>query len=194
MRKLSDGYYQKLVADTLTKSELKKLAGDIVDLQNRKPIIVERIIIKPEYIEKEIDGVKVDKDSVYIEDYYPNKESPFLKYSNRFSLKSEKGISQFEFDSINLSAVITQRKDGLFEADIKGPEFLKISNVDIQSIPLTPEKPDNFGILMGVDYGVDFKNKTNFINVSSYIRNKKFYIGGGVNTNGQFSGGVKYEF
>lgn len=192
--KLSDGYYRKLVADTLTKNQLKKLAEDIIELKGRKPVVVQNVTFVPKEVEKLIDDVVVKNDTAYIEDYYPSKESPFLKYTNKFSISNQKGFSKFKFNPVDLAIVLTQRDDGIFEADIKGPEFLNFTNVDIQAIPLTPPSKDNFGWLFGVGYGKDFNTNENFFDIDIYARIKRFYIGGGVTTSGMAKGGIKIEF
>ena len=192
LQKLSDGFYRKLLADTLTQKQLNKLAQEVTDLKNRKPIIVEKTIIRPEYIEKEIDGIYVDNDSISIVDYYPQKENPFLEYTNKFSITTQKGNSQFKFNPIELNKVVTE-KDGLYTVDFKGPEWLQVESLDIQARPLAPEKKDRFGILFGVDYGKNLNTNQNIIGIDSYIRFNKFYLGGGINSQGDLKGGIKIE-
>jgi hypothetical protein len=192
--KVSDGYYQKLVADTLTSKQLKKLAEDIVDLKNRKPIYVTKTIIQPVEVLKETDSVTIVKDSIFIKDYYPNKENPFLKYTNRTSLKTEKGISNFKFEPIELSQVVTKKEDGLYQVDFKGPDFLEVKSMDIQTEPIKEHKPDNWGTLIGIEYGQNLDTKTNVFEINAYQRYKKFYIGIAVSTDQDLKGGTKLEF
>lgn len=195
--KLSNGYYQKLVADTLTKQQLVKLAADIVELKNRKPVSVTTTIIKPVEIIKETDNISVKQDSVFIKDFYPNKDNPFLKYSNRFSLKTQKGLSTFSFDTISLKQVVTKKENGLYQIDFKGPDFLELKSIDIQTEPIVEPVKDNWGTLIGVDYGTNLdkvKNIDNFVELSVYQRYKKFYLGVGVTTNKDVKGGIKIEF
>ena len=191
--KLSDGYYQKLVADTLTKKELKKLAEKIVDLENRDPVSITKTIIQPVEIRKETDSILVEKDSVFISDFYPNKENPFLKYTNRFSLKTQKGESAFTFDTINLTQVVTKKKDGLYQVDFKGPDFLQLKSIDIQAEPMAPKEIDRVGFLFGVNYGKEMNTNMEFIEIDSYLRINKFYIGAGLNSKWDFKAGIKIE-
>lgn len=190
---MKDGYYQKLVADTLNKREITKLAKEIIELKNRKPIIIQKTVLQPKDTIKVTEKIYLDKDSLFIEDYYPNKENYFLKYSNKISLKDSVGLSNFKFKPLNINIVITEN-NGVFEADIKTPEYLKINKIDIQSEPLEIPKKDNFGILVGTGYGKNFQDNKNYINGNVYIRYKKIYLGLEGNTNNQSLIGVKVEF
>lgn len=192
--KLSDGYYQKLVADTLTKKELKRLAEDIIELKNRKPVSVTKTIIQPVEIRKETDSVSVTKDSVFIEDFYPGKDNSFLKYTNRLSLTTQQGISNFDFQSITLTNVVTKKENGLYQVDFKGPEFLELKSLDIQTEPVIQPVKDNWGTLIGLEYGKNLDSDENIFELNAYQRYKKFYIGGGVSSNKNIKGGFKIEF
>lgn len=192
--KLSDGYYQKLVADTLTQKQLKDLAAEIVELKNRKPVSVTKTIVQPVRIEKETDSIGIENDSVYITDFYPNKDNPFLKYTNRFSLTSQKGISNFDFSAITLDQVVTKKENGLYQVDFKGPDFLELKSLDIQTEPMIEPVKDNWGTLIGVEYGKNLETDVNIFGINAYQRYKKFYFGGSVNTNSDLMGGIKFEF
>ena len=193
LKKISEGYYQKLIADTLTKKQLKELAAEIIELKNRKPVSVIKTIIQPVRIEKETDSILVDKDSVYIIDYYPNKDNPFLKYTNNFSLINNKGISNFDFNTINISQVVTKKQNGLYQVDFKGPDFLQVNSLDIQTEPIVSPIKDNWGTLIGVEYGKNLENKTNLLELNIYQRYKKLYIGASISTNKDIKGGIKIE-
>lgn len=188
------GVYSKYVADTLTRGELKKLAAQILDLQNRQPISVTKTIIQPVEIRKETDSVRIEKDTVYIKDYYPNKGNPFLTYTNNFSIKDTLGRSTFNFSPIALSQVITKKENGLYQVDFKGPDFLELKSLDIQTEPMEAIRPDNFGILIGADYIKDITENQQHLGINSYIRYKKFYIGAGATTQGSLNAGIKVEF
>ena len=77
---------------------------------------------------------------------------------------------------------------------MKVPDFMKIGTIDIQALPQRVYKKDNWGYLFGVEYGRDLNTNINLININSYIRFKKFYIGGQFNTNNSYSYGIKIEF
>lgn len=138
--------------------------------------------------------IYINKDSIFIKDYYPNKSNYFLEYSNKLSLKDTIGKSYFKFKPLNLDIVITQKEDGLFEADIKTPEYIKLEKIDIQAVPLKFKKKDNFGVLIGTGLGKNFENNKNYINGNIYLRYKKVYIGIEGNTINQSLIGIKKEF
>lgn len=194
LQKISDGHYQKLVADTLTQSQLKKITQEIIDLKNRKPISVTTTIVKPVQIVKDTDNIDVKEDSVFIEDYYPRKEYYFLKYTNRLSLKTKKGISDFNFSPIKLTQVVTKKDNGLYQVDFKGPHFFEVESLDIQTEPILEPKKDNWGTLIGIEYGKNLDTKNNIFEINAYQRYKKFYIGGAVSNDNNLKAGIKFEF
>lgn len=190
---LQDGLYKKLVADTLTRKELEKLAKEVVDLKNRKPISITRTIIQPEKIIKETDSIIRKGDSIFIEDYYPQKEDYFLKYTNRLSIENKKGQSNFDWGDIELKQVVSKKPNGLYRVDFKGPDFLKLKSLDIQTEPEKIIEKDRLGILVGAEYGKNLTTDQQFFEANLYQRINKFYIGGSVNTNLDFSAGIKVE-
>lgn len=192
--KLSNGYYTKLIADSLTRRQLKEQAEKIIELEGRKPIIVEKIVVIPEYIEKPTDDITVKEDSIYIEDYYPSKQNPFLTYTNTLSYTNQEGISKFNFSSITLGKIITQKKDGLYRVDFKGPEWLVVESIDIQAEPLTKETKDNWGTLIGFEYGKTFNIEEDIFEINIYQRYKKFYIGGAISSDKNLKVGLKFEW
>lgn len=193
LKKLSDGYYQKLVADTLTLSELKKVASKYVDLKGRDPVYVTEVVAKPKFAEKVIDGVVVKGDSIRIEDYYPSKEDPFLKYTSNVSIATQKGVSQFNFNSIKLVQVVTRKPNGIYQVDFITPKFIEVESLSIQSEPMVKEVKDNWGTLVGADYGRNLESSKDIIGVSVYQRYKKVYLGIGVDTEKTVKAGVKIE-
>lgn len=192
--KVSNGFYQKIIADTLTKHQLKKLAEEITELKGRKPITITNTVIKPVYMDKPSDIVIVRNDSISITDYYPNKENPFLKYSNKTSLKTKKGRSTFDWKPIKLSQVTTKKDNGLYQVDFKGPDFLEVESLDIQTEPMAEPIKDNRGTLIGIEYGKNLGIEENIFEINVYQRYKKFYLGGAVSTDKDLKAGIKFEF
>lgn len=182
-----------MVADTLTQKQLEKLAAEVTELKNRKPVSVTKTIIQPVRIEKEVDSISSKGDSIFVEDYYPNKTNPFLRYTNRLSLTTLKGESDFLFSPINLSQVVTKKEDGLYQVDFKGPDFLEVKSLDIQTEPQLEPVKDNWGTLIGIEYGKNLDSNKNVFGVNVYERYKKFYLGGSITTNKDFMGGLKIE-
>lgn len=187
------GHYRKMVADTLTSNQLKDLVEEIIELKNRKPIYVTKTIIQPVEVLKETDSINVVSDSIFIKDYYPNKENPFLKYTNRTSIKTEKGISNFKFEPIELVEVVTEKEDGLYQIDFIGPDFLEVKSLSIQTEPILKPVNNNWGTIIGIEYGKNLDTKTNIFEINIYQRYKKFYIGGSLSSNKDIKGGIKIE-
>ena len=192
--KLSNGYYVRLVADSLTEKQLKRQAEKIIELEGRKPIIVEKIVVVPEYIEKPVDNITVKEDSIYIEDYYPNKQNPFLIYTNTFSYINQEGISKFNFLPITLGKVITEKDNGLYQIDFKGPKWLIVESIDIQAEPLAEETKDNWGTLIGFEYGKTLDIEEDIFEINVYQRYKKFYVGGAISSDKNLKVGLKFEW
>ena len=215
LQELSDGYYRRIISDTLSEKQIEKLSKEIIKLKNRKPKVITKIVSEIKEVEKTTDSISKNKDSINIIDYYPNKNNPFIKYTNKFSLDSLKGVSKFSFpNKLTITGVILEREDGIFELDLKTPEFIEVKNIDIQALPMIPKKQDNWGHLVGLNYGKLFfqravdvnenastdleingiRNEWSFVEGSYYLRYKKFYIGVEVNTLQSYSTGIKVEF
>lgn len=194
LQKVSDTQYRKLVADTLTKRQLQKKVDSLGLELDAKPKVIYKVKFVPKEVEKPTDSVSVDSLGVTIDDYYPKRDNYFVRYQNRISLKDSTGVSKWSFGSISISGVISQRDDGIFQADFKTPEWLTIEDVDIQAVPLEVPKPDNFGLLLGGSVGKDFKSDEVYGRISGGLRFKKFYIDIGAGTNQTLDGGIKFEF
>jgi len=192
--KINETQYRKLVADTLTQRELNKIVKELGIALEAKPKIVYKTKIVIKEIEKPTDSVSIKGDSISIVDYYPQKTDYFVKYENVITVKDTTGISKFSFNPVDISIVISQREDGVFESDIKVPEFMTVGNVDIQSVPMSIPKVKNFGMLFGVGLGKSFKDQETYLKLSGGVRYKKFYIDVGGGTNGTLDGLIKFEF
>jgi len=191
--KITDGYYQKLVADTLTKVQLKRLTSQVIGLKGREPVSITTIEAGPKSLQKSTDKVEIKEDSLFIEDYYPDKLKPFLKYTNKISLKTKLGNSNFKFGTIKLTQVVTKKENGLYQIDFITPDFLDVKSIDIQSEPMAKEKKDNWGTLIGIDYGKNLETQKNIFGINIYKRYKKFYIGASIDTDKTVRGGIKIE-
>jgi len=192
---VNDTQFRKLVADTLTKKQLRKKIDSLgFELDNVEPKIVYQIKYVPKEIEKPTDEVVVEEDTVKIDSYYPQKENYFMRYQNTISLKDGVGLEKWTPKPISLSGVISQRDDGIWTADFQTPDWLDIESVDIEAVPLDIPKKDRFGWLIGASYGKDFQNNTEYLRLSTGIRVDKFYIDVGASTNSTIDGGIKYEF
>lgn len=195
LKELSEGLYTKLVADTLTKRELRHKI-DSLQLALKDPKIVTEIKIVIKEIEKPVDGFVVKDSVVTINDTYPNKENPFVNYNASLNLITKKGVGKFKFTPFKIDLAIGRNKDGTYKINSKVPEFMEITSLDVTATPISPaeDKKDNFGILLGPSIGRDFRSKETFFGLGVDMRIHKFYIGVQGNTNGTASGGIKIEF
>jgi hypothetical protein len=194
LQRISDTQYRKLVADTLKLKEVQKLVDSLGIQLDTKPKVVFQTEFVPVEIEKPVDSISIIDDIISIVDYYPQKENYFIRYQNKVSLLDKKGNSIFSFNPVDISIVLSQREDGLFQSDVKVPDFLSVGDVDIRSTPLEPTGVDNFGLLLGAGLGKDFKTEETFLRVSGGLRFKKFYLDVGANTNQVIDAGIKFEF
>jgi hypothetical protein len=193
LEKVAEGHYRKKVADSLTQKQLNKIVDSLGLELKTKPKTITKIKFVPIEVEKPIDSISIIDHMVNIVDYYPDIQTNFIKYSNKFNLLTSKGVGKFEFSPIDISIVLSQREDGIFQSDIKVPDFISIGSVDIQSTPMEIPKIDNFGWILGVGYGKQF-NDSDFVRFTTGIRYKKIYLEVGGNTNNSVDGGIKFEF
>lgn len=194
LEKISSVQSRKIIADSLTQRDLNKRVKELGIALDAKPKIVWKTKFVIKEIEKEVDSIKIDSNSVEIEDFYPQKENYFIRYQNKIDLLTSKGVSNWSFNPIEISGAISQRKDGLYTIDFKHPDFLEIESIDVQATPLTVPKPDNFGILLGAGAGKDFRSGEVYGRISGGLRFKKIYVIVGGNTNQSVDGGVNFEF
>lgn len=184
----------KLVDDTKTIRDLEKVIKDLGIKLEEKPKTITKIVYVPKSIDKPIDNIEVQGDSIFITDSYPNKEDPFILYTTDFNLKTKEGLSTWNFNPINMSITLSQREDGIWKSDIKAPEFININEFEIISTPLDIPKIDNFGWILGAGYGKDFEQNQNYIKISGGFRYKKMYLDVGGGTNKTIDTTIKFEF
>lgn len=182
--KVRDGFYKKLVADTLTKNELKRKI-DSLELEVKDPKIVEVIKFLPREVSKPTDNITIKDSTVKVTDYYPQKENYFIKYESKINTNTGLGTSDWSFGEQEIRLGIGQKEDGTFEVTTKVPDYFNITSVDVETLPMQPQEKDNFGWILGGGYGRDFGNNTHYINVRAGLRFKKTYLtidGGSNNT------------
>jgi len=177
----------------LTKSQIKKLTNEIIDLKKEKPLVVEKIVLVPKYIEKKVDSVEVTKDSIHIQDFYPNKKNYFVSYSNSTSVLEQQGKSKFKFQPITIDKVVSDKGLGLYRVDFKVPDWLKVESIDIQTEPVIKKEVDKWGTIIGVEYGKNLDTNNKVLDVSLYKRYKKIYLGCSVSSNKDLKAGLKIE-
>ena len=179
--KVAEGQYEKLVADTLTKNQLKRIV-DSLKIKVDNPVIVERIIIKYKDVQTAIEDITVQDSIVQVVDYYPNKSNPYITHRSKVNTLTKKGTGDFSFGKLPISVVVSE-EDGIYKASLKAPDFVELENFDFQATPLEPVEKDNWGTLLGAGYIQNFTEKTHGIGISGGIRYRKIYLLGTVQTN-----------
>ncbi len=187
-----DGIYKKYVSDSLTKKQLNKKVRDL-EIKVKKPIIVEKIVFRNRDIKKTPDTVYIKKDTVKIVDYYPSKLNPFIQYI--FNKEKDSVYSEFKFlKDVEINVVINETDLGVYESNIKAPDFIKISNVDINMLPNKKiDKVKNFGFILGAGYQKD-KYKNSNLTLNTGIRYKKTYLQVQATTNQSIGISLSKEF
>lgn len=193
--KVNETQYRKLVADTLTKRELRKTIEELgVELDNVEP----KVVFKTKYILKEvdkpIDELTVKNDTLIVSSTYPDAENPFIKYNNIINLKNRTGKESWQIAPITISGVLSQRDDGIWQSDFKVPKWLTIEDVDIKAQSLQQPKVDNFNWILGIGLGRDLKRDSDYLRFNTGIRYKKLHLGLGASTNGMLDTNISWEF
>lgn len=178
LKQISDTQYRKLIADTLTIKELKKEVSRL-QLENiKKPRIITEIDWKIKDGEKIVDTLFLPtKDqALFVSDYYPNKEKPFVNYTLKDS------VGKFKFYPAKISLVVSENNDGTWQVDSKVPEYFQITDIKAVGLKKKPiEKTSPFYI----GGGVQKQNDKYPLSVLGGFRIKRTIIFGGINTNGQ---------
>lgn len=175
LTKINEGLYTKLAADTLAIKELKKL-NDSLELKLENPEVVTVVKWKIKYLEKPVDGIVVKDSTMSLVDTYPDSINPFVTYRLKVDLKKWTGTGSWDFTPQEIVLGIGQNEDGTYSVNTKVPEFLSITGLDVSSLPMKTQKPDNFGWLLGVKGGKNFLDNNNLYGISGGIRYKKFYL------------------
>jgi len=175
LTKINDGLYTKLAADTLTIKDLKKL-NDSLGLELENPETVTVVKWKIKYLDKPVDSVGVKDSTLTLVDSYPDALKPFVTYRLNLDLNNLKGNGSWDFTPQEIYLGIGQNEDGTYSVNSKVPDFFEITGLDVQSLPMETQKPDNFGILLGANVGRNFMDKSNLYGLSGGLRLKKFYV------------------
>lgn len=177
LRKLDDGQYQKLIDDTKKSSRVlldglkakNKDLSETIEEQDKKILLYANIIssFKPK-----TDTVYVDKVTKSFEDFYPNTDDWFIKYTSTY-LGNDKRLGDWYFQQYPLDVVVSEISKGLFEIDLAGPDFLQVNSLQVNSLPLSPITVDNFGWIIGGDVNYNFDNHIPALGVYGGFRYKK---------------------
>lgn len=175
LTKVRDGLWTKIINDTKTKADLKNQVDSLgLELENPKVIIKTEFVFKE--VEKPIDGIVVKDSTLEINDAYPNKEDPFAKYFATIDLTTGTGIGRFTFNPISVNLGIAQNEDGTFRLNTAVPDFINVTSIVVDALPMELPTIDNFGWLAGAGIGKDFRDESMYLTVSGGLRYKAVSI------------------
>jgi len=175
LTKINDGLYTKLAADTLTIKQLNKL-NDSLELKLENPEVVSVVKWKIKYVEKPLDSLTVQDSTLTLVDTYPDVLNPFVTYKLKLDLSKLQGTGSWDFTPQELVLGIGQNEDGTYSVNTKVPDFLEITGLEVNSLPMADKKVDNFGFIVGPKVGRNFLDTSNLYGISGGIRYKKLYL------------------
>lgn len=192
IKKVAEGHYSKLIADTLTKKQLKKR---VKELEFRIENPIETGVIVLNFDEKETNTKGVKKESIIkIEDYYPSKEDPFITYNASINTFDYTTRGMFQIRNLELLTAKGVNKDDTKSFEIKVPGYISVSSLDIQSRENYVPKKDDFGYLLGGSAVMDYNTNDVHAGINFGIRYKKTYLTVGTVTNNTIQTGLTFEF
>lgn len=153
----------------------------------KKPKTIIETDVRIEKGEKVVDTVflPTQNSKLYVSDYYPNKENPFVNYS----LKDT--VGKFKFYPVKLSLVISENKDGTFQVDTKMPEYFTIVGIKATGVR-TKEEDRRTPFYLGG--GIQKQGDKTPLSILGGVKIKNTLIIGGVNTEGQAEIKTMYNF
>lgn len=192
IKKVAEGHYSKLVADTLTKRQLRAKIKEL-EFEIDNPTEVGNISLS---FDKKETKTKVEKkDSVIkLEDHYPNKKEPFITYSATINKYTNESRGLFVIRDLELITARGLNLDGTTRFDIKVPEFSTVRTLNIQSLDTYQSRRSNFAYLMGGQAVYDYNTNEIHAGVNFGLRHKKTYLTVGTATNGTINTGLTFEF
>lgn len=183
-----------MVADTATIRELKRKVNKL-ELEVKEPKIVIQKEIVFDTIETKVEIVKKSDTSFEFEDYYPTKQNPFIKYIAKVNTRAESVVGKFILQPLSLSSSIGIDKEGKYSINSRVPNFTRISDLDVISIPYNKQyKKDVFGFMFGGGYGKSFEIDSQFLTMQTGVRINKTYLFLNAGTNQTVGASLMVEF
>lgn len=189
-----EGVYSKLVNDTKKSKQIIYQISQQNILKDREIKSLKRKIKSFTKIDlepkKQVDTVFVENNN--FEAFYPNKQDYFIKHKG--VLKVDSLISEWSFKPLKLNLIISETKSGMYKLTSYVPSWLEVKDLQVNAIPESFTKPDNFDFLIGVESGYHFQREEVVFELEGGFRYKKniFSISG--NTNKELKAGIKFLF
>lgn len=201
--KESDGQYAKLVnyfnSEKDLNKQLKEQNEDLYKLikkQDERLLMINNTIVTLEGKMTEGFGSINTKDTnrIDLKLNYPDEKNSFITWSGFVNRKTAFYKGEFSFGKLPLQIVMTETDRGIWKSRLIGPDWLIVDSMEINSLPLpTPEKQNNWGLLVGGGYLRSFNsNITNSFSIGLGAQYKKHTLLFDATTNQQV--GVKYLY
>lgn len=186
LRKISDTQYRKVVADSLTKREMRRLIDSLQIESIKKPKVVTIVDVQVREGVKTVDTLYLpnEKSKLYVSDYYPSKEKPFVNYTLRDT------IGKFKFYPFKMSLVVSETEAGNWVIDGKFPEYFEITDIKAVGRP-KPVLQKTTPFYLGGK--IQKQNERYPLSVLGGFRLKRTIFFGGVNTDGNVEIGTLYN-
>ena len=187
LTKENNGQYTKLVnyfnSEKDLKEQLKKENNELYNLikkQDEKLLMINNTIISLEGKMSEGFGNINEKDTnlIDLKLNYPNDDKSFITWGGFVNRTNGFYSGNWEFGELPLQIVLTETDRGMWRSRLIGPEWLTVTSMEINSLPLPQiETPSNFGLLVGGGYINSFDpNGVNGLSVGTGVRFKDHYL------------------
>lgn len=184
LKQVNETQYKKLIDDRLTRKELRQIINELGIKDVPKPEIVVVTEYKIKEVTKSVDKIEYVNGKVEVEDYYPNIEKPFIRYSLKDS------VSNFKFYPFEMAIVVSENRDGTWQVDSKVPDFISISKIEANAIRTKTERKRPF--IVGAGY-THYKD-VNVFEASIGVKVKNTFITGTATTDGGYGIKTFYNF
>jgi Tfp pilus assembly protein PilP len=197
--KEKDGQYSKLVNNFNSQKDLlKELKSENKELfktikkNDEKILMINKNLIT---LQGKIDEGfgkwnPTDSNLIDLDLTYPNKEDWFISWKGSVHKKTTFYKGEWSFDTLPLKIVLTETKEGLWNSRLIGPEWLTVSDMEINALdpsgivdPYVP-KQRNIGFILGGGYVRGFDDPvTNNVSLGlgAYYKNHSFIVNGVTN-------------
>ena len=193
LTKTSDGQYSKLVNDLYTS---QKQLFQVLQLQNQQLYDQLRsqnrqlisIINSQHSFKPKVDTVYVNKDGSFI-DSYPDKKNWFIRYKSTI-LQNGQRVGDWQFSKLPIDITISEKKPGLYEANLSGPDWLVVDKLNVNSLSIEHPKQQRWSFWYGAKIGKDMFTKQYLIQADFAVQHKTIQYGSSIDTQGRLLIGV----
>lgn len=169
----SKGVYNRLVEDFKKTRQLnKELKSENEDLYKSvkeskgKTVITQYIELEPVTI---IDTIIIEGETLRdtikhfeaFKAFYPNKKDKFITYS--LDKKDNLLLGTWSFDTLTIDLAIVEQERGIFRVKTGVPDWMNVRRLDVQSLPMSPLRKNNFDFVLGAGIGKNYNAMNNSV-------------------------------